>query len=166
MVSFPTSMVLSMGLKFTIGTFTWTTGVDGPAESVEAVQAPPVPTESTSTTADSISGLVSRSLPPTTHRPLPRYQGRRLDNADLIESIDQVITGLAETLTLVDSIRDRSIKNHRSRPVGYQQNGVPYSHCKNYPPRQTSGPRSTTTGPGPTLLGIKANRCSTHSWTQ
>jgi hypothetical protein len=53
---------------FMIGMFTWTTGTDGPAEVMEAVQAPPVPTdvqappeptESTSTTADSILGLVS-----------------------------------------------------------------------------------------------------------
>jgi hypothetical protein len=99
-------MVLPAGLTFTIGTFTWTTGADSPAEVVEAVQAPPEPTESTSTTADSISGPVLGSLPPTTQRPLPRYQGRRLDNADLIKSINRVTTGLAETLTLVDLIRD------------------------------------------------------------
>jgi hypothetical protein len=91
---------------FTTGTFTWTTGVDGPAEVVEAVQAPPVPTGSTSTTVDLISGPVSGSSSSTTRRPLPLYQGRRLDNSDLIESIDWVTTGLAETLTLVDSIRD------------------------------------------------------------
>jgi hypothetical protein len=27
---------------------------------------------------------------PTTHRPLPRYNGRVIDNIDLIEAIDQV----------------------------------------------------------------------------
>jgi hypothetical protein len=58
LVNFPASMVLSAGLTFMIGTFTWTTGVDGPAEVVEAVQAPLAPTESTSTMADSISGPV------------------------------------------------------------------------------------------------------------
>jgi hypothetical protein len=97
-----------------IGTFTWTTGANGFAEAVEAVQAPPAPTESTSTTADSISGLVSESPPPTTCRPLPRYQGRRLANTDLVESIDRVTMGLAETLTLVDSIRDRSAEDRYS----------------------------------------------------
>jgi hypothetical protein len=111
MVNFPASMVLSTGLTLMIGTFTWTTDVDGPAEVVEAVQAPPTLTESTSIIADSILRLLSGLLPPTTRRPLPRYQGRRLDNTDLIESIDQVTTGLAETLTLVDSIRDRSAED-------------------------------------------------------
>jgi hypothetical protein len=106
MVKFPTSMVLLASLMLMIGTFTWTTGVDGPTEVVEVVQAPPTPTESTSTTMDSISGPVLGLSPPTTRRPLPCYQGRRLDNTNLIESIDWVTTGLAETLTLVDSIRD------------------------------------------------------------
>jgi hypothetical protein len=37
MVNFPASMVLPVGLTFMIGTFTWTTGADGPAEAMEAV---------------------------------------------------------------------------------------------------------------------------------
>jgi hypothetical protein len=95
---------------------------------MEAVQAPPALTKSTSTTTDSISGPISGSLPLTTHRSLPRYQGRHLDNTDLIESTDRVTTGLAETLTLVDLIRDRSAEDgygptSRSRParVGRQR---------------------------------------------
>jgi hypothetical protein len=83
---------------------------------VEAVQAPPVPIESTSTMVDSISGPVSWLPPPTTRRSLPRYQGRRLDNTDLVESIDRVTIGLAKTLTLVDLIRDRSAEDHRFQP--------------------------------------------------
>jgi hypothetical protein len=114
MVNFLASMVLPAGLMLMIRTFTWTTGIDGPGEVVEAVQAPPVPTKSTSTTTDSISGLVFGSSPSTTRRPLPRYQGRRLDNTDLIKSIDRVTTGLAKTLTLVDSIRDRSAEDCHS----------------------------------------------------
>jgi hypothetical protein len=94
-----------------IGMFTWTTGVDGPTEVVEAVQAPLAPTESTSTMTDSISGPVLGSFSPTTCRLLPHYQGRCLDNTDLIESIDRVTMNLAKTLTLVDSIRDRSAKD-------------------------------------------------------
>jgi hypothetical protein len=113
MVNFPTSMVLPVGLTLAIGMFTWTTGVDGPAEVVEAVQAPPAPTKSISTMTDLISGPALGSLPPTTHRPLPRYQGRRLDNT-MFESIDRVTTGLAETLTLVDSIKDRSADDRHS----------------------------------------------------
>jgi hypothetical protein len=114
MVNFPASMVLLAGPTFTIGTFTWTTGADGPAEAMEVVQAPPAPTKSTSTMADSISGPVSGLPPPTTRRPLPRYQGRHLDNTDLVESINRVTMGLAKTLTLVDSIRDRSTEDHHS----------------------------------------------------
>jgi hypothetical protein len=37
MVNFPASMILSVGLTFMIGTFTWTTGADGPTEVMEAV---------------------------------------------------------------------------------------------------------------------------------
>jgi hypothetical protein len=114
MVNFLASMVLPAGLMLMIRTFTWTTGIDGPGEVVEAVQAPPAPTKSTSTTTDSILGLVFGSSPSTTRRPLPRYQGRRLGNTDLIKSIDRVTTGLAKTLTLVDSIRDRSAEDCHS----------------------------------------------------
>jgi hypothetical protein len=37
MVIFPASMVLSVGQTFTIGKFTWTTGVDGTIKVMEAV---------------------------------------------------------------------------------------------------------------------------------
>jgi hypothetical protein len=37
MVNFPASMVLPVGLTFTIGTFTWTTSTDGPTKVVEVV---------------------------------------------------------------------------------------------------------------------------------
>jgi hypothetical protein len=76
MVIFPTSMVLLAGQMFTIGTFTWTTGVDGAVEVMEVVQAPPVPTESTPAPADPIPGLLSGSSSLATRQPLPRYQGR------------------------------------------------------------------------------------------
>jgi hypothetical protein len=111
MVIFPASMVLPAGQTFTIGTFTWTSSVDGAVEVMEAVQAPPAPTESTPAPADPILGLLSRSSSPTTRCLLPRYQGRRLNNSDLIESIDWVTAGLAETLTLVESIRDQSAED-------------------------------------------------------
>jgi hypothetical protein len=114
-------MDLLAGQTFTIGTFTWTTGLDGAVEVMEAVQAPPAPTESTRAPVYPNLGLPSGSSSPATRRPLPRYQGRRLDNSDLIESIDRVTTGLVETLTLVESIRDQSaedgygpIRHHRT----------------------------------------------------
>jgi hypothetical protein len=49
MVNFLASIVLLAGLTFMIGTFTWTTGTDGPTKVMEVVEAPPTPTESTST---------------------------------------------------------------------------------------------------------------------
>jgi hypothetical protein len=76
-----------------IGTFTWTTSVDGFVRVMEAVQAPPVPTKSTSAPADLILGLLSGSPSSVTHRSLPYYQERQLDNSDLNDSIDQVTAG-------------------------------------------------------------------------
>jgi hypothetical protein len=111
MVIFPASMVLPVGQTFTIGTFTWTTGVDGAIEVMEVVQAPSAPTKSTPALADLIPRLLSRSSSSATRRLLPRYQGRWLDNSDLIESIDRVTTSLVETLTLVDLIRDQSTED-------------------------------------------------------
>jgi hypothetical protein len=104
-------MDLPAGQTFTIGTFTSTTGVDGADKVMEAVQAPPTKTESTLALVDPILGLLSGSSSSATRRPLPRYQGRQLDNSDLIESIDRVTAGLAKTLTLVESIRDQSAKD-------------------------------------------------------
>jgi hypothetical protein len=111
MVIFPAFMILPAGQTFMIEMFTWTTSMDSIVKVMEVVQAPPAPTESTLALADPILGLLSRSSSPTTCRSLPRYQGRPLDNSDLIESIDQVTVSLAETLTLVESIRDQSTED-------------------------------------------------------
>ena len=51
---------------------------------------------------------VLSSATPTTHRPLPRYKRRQIDNTDLLDSIDRVSTKLAETLSLVSSIQSQS----------------------------------------------------------
>jgi hypothetical protein len=75
---------------------------------MEAVQAPPTPTESTPAPVNPILGLLSGLSSLATCRPLSRYQGRWLYNSNLIESIDRVTAGLADTLTLVESIRDQS----------------------------------------------------------
>jgi hypothetical protein len=98
--------------------------MDGTIEIMEAVQAPPAPTESTSAPANLISGLLSRLSSSVTHRLLSRYQGRRLDNSDLVESIDWVTTGLAETLTLVESIRDQSTEDSYG-PINHHQTERP-----------------------------------------
>jgi hypothetical protein len=104
-------MVLPTGKTFTIGMLTWTTGVDGTIKVMEAVQAPPAPTKSTPAPAHLISRLLLGSSSLVTRHPLPRNQGRQLDNSDLIETIDRVTIGLAETLTLVESIKDQSVED-------------------------------------------------------
>jgi hypothetical protein len=124
MVSFPTSIVLLAGQTFMIRMFTWTTGVDGAVKVMEVVQAPPAPTESTPAPVDPILGLLSRLSSLATHRLLPRYQGRRLNNSDLIESIDWITTGLAKTLTLVESIKDQSIEDSYG-PIRHHQTERP-----------------------------------------
>ena len=65
----------------------------------------------------------SSSATPITRRSLPRYKGRQIDNTDLLDSIDQVGTKLAETLALVDSIQNQPTKqvttphNRSTRPA-------------------------------------------------
>ena len=65
----------------------------------------------------------SSSATPTTHRPLPRYKGRQIDNTDLLDSIDRVDTKLAETLALVSSIQSQpneqvtTTHNRSTRPA-------------------------------------------------
>ena len=91
--------------------------------------------QSTSTTASLASATAptmvdlapatptSSSATPTTSRSLARYKGRQIDNTDLLDSIDQVGTKLAETLTLVDSIQNQpteqvtTIHNRSTRPA-------------------------------------------------
>ena len=65
----------------------------------------------------------SSSATPTTHRSLPRYKGRQIDNTDLLDSIDLVSTKLAETLALVDLIQNQPTEqvttthNRSTRPA-------------------------------------------------
>ena len=65
----------------------------------------------------------SSSATPTTRRPLPRYKRRQIDNTDLLDSIDQVSTKLAETLALVSSIQSQpneqvtTTHNRSTRPA-------------------------------------------------
>ena len=115
MVIIPGSMATPNGLTFTIGQITWTTGSDNfIAMTMEEARI-----QSVSTTALSASAMAPTTLDlalatpasslamSTTRRPLPRYKGRQIDNTDLLDSIDQVGTKLAETLALVDSIQSQ-----------------------------------------------------------
>ena len=131
MVIIPGSMATPNGLTFTIDQITWTTGSDNfIAMTTEEAQI-----QSASTTASPASAIApttlglasatpaSSSATPTTRRSLPRYKGRQIDNTDLLDSIDQVGTKLAETLALVDSIQNQPTEqlttthNRSTRPA-------------------------------------------------
>jgi hypothetical protein len=113
MVIIPDSAAVADGLSFTVGQITWTTGVN----NFTTAATEEVLIRSASTTP------ATAPATPITHRPLPCYKGRTIDNTDLIEAIDQVDLKLSETLTLVDSIQNQSTEqvqlhhNRSTRPV-------------------------------------------------
>jgi hypothetical protein len=110
MVIIPDSMAVADGLSFTIGQITWTTGVNNfTAAATEEDQIRFASTTSSlatvlTTLATALTTPATAPATPITHRPLPCYKGRTIDNIDLIEAIDQVGFKLFKTLTLVDSI--------------------------------------------------------------
>jgi hypothetical protein len=116
MVIIPDSVAMADGLSFTIGQITWTTSVNSfTTTAMEEAQIRSVLTTSSSTMTSTTLATAPTTLAmalttPTTHRPLPRYKGRMIDNTDLIEAIDQVGHKLSQTLTLVDSIQNQSIE--------------------------------------------------------
>jgi hypothetical protein len=67
------------------------------------------PTQASTTTMLALASpaLPSSPITPTAHQLLPRYQGRKLDNTDLIDSIDQLGDKLSFTLALVDSFQEQ-----------------------------------------------------------
>jgi hypothetical protein len=112
MVIFPASMEVPAGFTFTVGAFIWTTGgTNTVAVAMEVAQASPAPMMTTSSLASPL---------PVTCRSLPCYPRRQIDNTDLLESIDWVGFGLADTLALVDSIRDWSAEDGSSHSRHHQ----------------------------------------------
>jgi hypothetical protein len=108
MVIFPDSMATAVGLTFTVGQITWTTGSnDFVITAIEEVQILSASTTSlTPTSTTTMLALASpapafSSTTPAPHRLLPRYQGRKLD------SIDQLGGKLSLTLSLVDSLQEQ-----------------------------------------------------------
>ena len=122
MVIIPGFMATPNGLTFTIGQITWTTGSDDfiatitEEARIQSASTAASPASATAlTTVDTAPTTVdlaptmpaSLSATPATHRPLPRYKGRQIDNTDLLDSIDRVGTKLAETLALVRKIQSQ-----------------------------------------------------------
>ena len=123
------SMATPNGLTFTVGQITWTTGSDGFIvmtteeawiQSASTTASPTLATAPTTmgtapTTMDLAPTMVhlaptmpaSPSATSTTRHPLPHYKGKRIDNTDLLDSIDRVGTKLAETLALVSMIQSQ-----------------------------------------------------------
>ena len=103
MVIVSASMATPNGLTFIVGQITWTTSSDGfivmTTEEVW-IQSAPTTASPTSATAPTTMDLApttvhlapttpaSSSATPTTHRPLPRYKGKQIDNTNLLDSID------------------------------------------------------------------------------
>jgi hypothetical protein len=124
MVTILDSTAVADGISFTIGQITWTIGINSfTAATTEEAQIRSVLTTSSSATAlttlaTALTILAMALTTPTTRRSLPRYKGRMIDNADLIEAIDQVSHKLSQTLTLVDSIQNQSteqVQLHHNR---------------------------------------------------
>ena len=115
MVIIPGSMATPNGLMFTIGQITWTTGSDNfiamitEVAQIQSVSTTASPASATAPTTLDLAPAIpaSSSATPTTRRSLPRYKGRQIDNTDLLDSIDQVGTKLAETLALVSTIQSQ-----------------------------------------------------------
>jgi hypothetical protein len=59
---------------------------------------------------------------PATHQLLSRFQGRKLDNIDLIDSIDRLRGKLSFTLALVDSLQEQLTKQNSN---GYNRSTRP-----------------------------------------
>jgi hypothetical protein len=114
MVIIPDSAAMAHGLSFTIGLITWITGVNSfTTTATEEAQIRSASTMGSSATAPTMLAMASTTpatapTTPTTRRPLPCYKRRMIDNADLIEAIDQAGHKLSQILTLVDLIQNQS----------------------------------------------------------
>ena len=113
-VSLSNKMVFSVGSSslpqpsqiFTVGSITWVINADGVGELLEPVRICSAPTTLAPATANPILEPLSRSAPSATHRSLPCYQRRHVNNDDLIESIDQVGLKLADCLSIAELALD------------------------------------------------------------
>ena len=76
------------GQIFTVGSISWIINADGVGELIEPVQVDTAPITLMLAIVDTISEPPLRSPSSTTHRLLPCYQRRQINNDDLIASID------------------------------------------------------------------------------
>ena len=101
------------GQIFTVGSITWVINTDGVGELLEPAQIRSAPTTFAPATADPISEPLLGSTSSATHRSLPCYQRRHVNNDDLIKSIDWVGLKLADCLSIAESALDTLVQ-HRA----------------------------------------------------
>ena len=97
------SSLLQPNQIFMVGSISWVINADGVGELLKLGRIGSTLATPTPATVDPISEPIPRSLSTTTHRPLPRYQRRQINNDDLIESIDRVRLKLADCLSIAES---------------------------------------------------------------
>ena len=86
-----------------VGSISWVINADGDGEIIDLVQIDSVLAIPTPTIADPFSEPPLRSSSPATHRLLPCYLRKQLNDDDLIVSIDQVGQKLTDCLSIVES---------------------------------------------------------------
>lgn len=99
-------MEFDANVKINFGSFGWPL-LEDTNNVIEAIQLAPAPASPTRGMSDKMSELSLGSSAPSSRPPLPRYQGRRIDNSDLIDLIDCQGEGLAEILSFMESTQQR-----------------------------------------------------------
>jgi len=99
-----------------VGLISWIINADEVGELLKPVQIDSTPISPAPVTADLILESSLRLPSSTTHRLLPRYQRRQINNNDLIASIDRVGLKLADCLSITELALDTLV--HR-RPPSY-----------------------------------------------
>ena len=89
-----------------VGSISWIIIIDGVEELLEPPQIDSMSIIPAPAIVDPISEPPPRLPSLTTHRPLPHYQRRQINNDDLIASIDQVGLKLANCLSIAKSALD------------------------------------------------------------
>jgi hypothetical protein len=169
MVSFPASMDFGVGLTLTVGSITWTVGVSRAARTVEEVQ-PALTASPTASPTTPISGPTLGSTSSPTRRQLPRYQGKKIDDFNLIDPIDRQTERLESTLSMVQSIRSDLAQDGFT--VVHRRRRSPTSRTADHPrrpdPTLVVAQRRTTDyprRPDPTLVAAQ-RRTADHSHPQ
>ena len=103
MVIVSASAAVTEGLTFTVGQITWTTRAGGLTTVVleeNKIQSGAVLVVAPITSTTVTFAPITSSTTPTTRPPLTRYNGKWVDNSDLLEAIDRADHKLSEARSL------------------------------------------------------------------